>query len=353
LPALRFAHTAQEVRVRDLFDFLLRGLAWGTALGDDAPEPRRCPAETGYTNSEPGRAYGEKCQLLSFACVQLTELDRVRLPAGSFPTSEERLLFEYGACIRLGDSVHNPVWTPSTRQAERYCRDNALSLWRCWRALALKESLVFLATEDLGFTRRNLPNIVEADYLPLYLYTLYQRFQLSIFANDLMREVAQVEGHLRGARSLLRRFTAFRNRFWFSEVTRRPQGGDLYRALQQGLELPALYQMVTTSVKDAKEYYEERWDRQVRLVVTILGLTFGPLAAAAGPALYLWKVLGPAATVLSLAAMVVGIGALLLVLMSRGIRRRRPRRRRRRVVSNAEAYRLDSPPRDAKQEKAA
>ena len=30
-----------------------------------------------------------------------------------------------------------------------------------------------------------------------------------------------------GARGLLRRFVAFRNRYWFSEVTRKPQGGDL------------------------------------------------------------------------------------------------------------------------------
>ena len=57
----------------------------------------------------------------------------------------------------------------------------------------------------------------------------------------------------------MRRFTAFRNQFWFSEVTRKPMGGDLYRTLHQGLEAPALYQMVTTSVKEAQEYYEGVW----------------------------------------------------------------------------------------------
>jgi hypothetical protein len=313
LPVLRLGASGEEVRVRDVLDDLTRGLAAGTALG--------AVGGRSYSDTETGRAYGEQCHLLSFAGVHLTETDRDRLPAGAFSSAEDRMVFEYAACIRLGDSVDNPVWVPSARQAERLSRDNGLSLWRCWRAMALKESLVFLATEDLGFTRRALPHNVEADYLPLYLYTLYQKFQLSIFADGLMREVAEVDGHLRGARSLLRRFVAFRNRFWFSEVTRRPQGGDLYRALQQGLEVPALYQLVTASVKEAKEYYEDRWDRQVRTAVTGLGLVCGPLAAAAGPALCVWSALGPLWAAALLVVLGAGAAALLL-------RRRRKGRRR-------------------------
>src|SRR5262249_47747583 len=161
----------------------------------------------------------------------------------------------------------------------------------------------FLATEDLGFTRRALPHAVEADYLPLYLFTLYQKFQLSVFADGLMREVAQVEGHLRGARALLRRLVAVRHRLLLREQTARAPGGRVSRAVQQGLEVPALYQLVTASVKEAKEYYEDRWDRQVRAALTLLGLACGPLAAAAGPALYLWSALGPGWTFLLFAAL--------------------------------------------------
>jgi len=160
-------------------------------------------------------------------------------------------------------------------------RENRLAMWRCWQALALKESCVFLVIEALPFTTRSLPHTIEHDYLPLYLYTLHQKFQLMIFANDLMREVAQVDSHLQGARSLLQRFVAFRNRFWFSEVTRKPQGGELYRLMQQSMDVPGFYQMALASVKDAKEYYEERWDRQVRLGLTLIGLG-GPAAALVG-----------------------------------------------------------------------
>jgi hypothetical protein len=132
-----------------------------------------------------------------------------------------------------------------------------------------------------------------------------------------MREVAQVESHLRGARALLRRFVAFRNRFWFSEVTRKPQGGELYRLMQQSMDVPGLYQMALASVKEAKEYYEERWDRQVRLALAVLGLG-GPAAAAVGA-------LQPVVDGLPLAGITVGLaalaGAALLVLRNRQTRR--------------------------------
>jgi hypothetical protein len=284
LPRLFFDAGGPESSIRDLVNYLTQGFVsvpgapgWngqfdplGTSTGG-----------TPYTDTEPGLGYGERCQLFSYACVHLNDRMPDALPAGVFATGEDRMLFEYGAGIGLNQTVENPLWVPSPEQAERIRRENRLALWRCWQALALKESCVFLGTEDLPFTTRSLPHTIEHDYLPLYLYTLHQKFQLMIFANDLMREVAQVDSHLQGARSLLRRFVAFRNRFWFSEVTRKPQGGDLYRLMQQSLEVPGLYQMAMASVKEAKEYYEDRWDRQVRLGVTLLGLG-GPVAAVFG-----------------------------------------------------------------------
>jgi hypothetical protein len=305
LPALRLAD-GRMATVRELMNHLTEGLV--RQLGEGPATP--------YTDTEPGLAYGERCQLLSYACVHLPGSDTEALPAGAFASGEDRLLFEYAAGIGLGQSVEHPMWVPSPEQAERVRRENRLAMWRCWKAMALKESCVFLGTEDLSFNRRSLPHTIEHDYLPLYLYTLYQKFQLMIFANDLMREVAQVESHLRGARALLRRFVAFRNRFWFSEVTRKPQGGDLYRLMQQSMDVPGLYQMALASVKEAKEYYEDRWDRQVRLGVTILGLG-GPAAAALGtlqPVLGGLPLLGMAAALAAL----VGAGALWLI--------RRPRR---------------------------
>jgi hypothetical protein len=286
LPRLLFDTGGPAWQVRDLLNYLTQGLVGGSQFHPLGTATRQIP----YTESEAGRGYGEHCQLLSYACVHLADRPPAALPPGVFASGEDRMLFEYATGIGLNQSVENPMWVPSAEQADRVRRDNRLAMWRCWQALALKESCVFLGTEDLPFTARSLPHTIEHDYLPLYLYTLHQKFQLMIFANDLMREVAQVDSHLRGARSLLRRFVAFRNRFWFSEVTRKPQGGELYRLMQHSLDVPVLYQMALASVKEAKEYYEERWDRQVRGALTLLGLG-GPLAAVLG-ALQVW-IAGP------------------------------------------------------------
>jgi hypothetical protein len=148
--------------------------------------------------------------------------------------------------------------------------------------MALRESFVFLATEDLEFTRSTLAHNIENDYLPLYIYTLYQKHQLLIYADDLMREVAHARRNSRGVRSLMDRFVNFRHQYWFNEITRKAQGTDLYHKLQEGLEIPALYQLVTASVNDAQAYYQDLRDRRGRLLLTLLSLIFGPVTVVLG-----------------------------------------------------------------------
>jgi hypothetical protein len=335
LPQLGFDTGGPPVHVRELLNYLTQGLAGGTGAPpwDGQFHPLgAAPGAVPYTDADAGLGRGEHCQLLSYACVHLAEQASAALAAGVFASGAERVLFEFGAGIGLNQTVNNPMWVPSPEQAERVRRDNRLALWRCWQALALKESIVFLGTEDLPFTTRSLPHTVEHDYLPLYLYTLHQKFQLLMFANDLMREVAQVDSHLRGARSLLRRFVAFRNRFWFSEVTRKPQGGELYRLMQQSLDVPGLYQMALASVKEAKEYYEERWDRQVRAGLALLGL--------GGPAAALFGVLQACLSAPYLAAAIATAVALsacgLIWFMEMTRLRRRPSRRLRKISAQPE-----------------
>jgi hypothetical protein len=311
LPVLRFAG-GEELTVPDLLNFLMQGLVapWDIPDEERAIFPSASVSlDTAYTDTNAGRAYGERCHLLSYACVDLARAGE--LPAGAFPSAADRVLFEYAACIGLGESVHNPVWVPTAENAQKLCRDNRVALWRCWTGMVLKESVVFLGTEDLSFNRRSLPRHVENDYLPLYLYTLYQKFQLFTFSTDLMHEVALSPGRLRGARALSQRFVNFRSRYWFGEVTRKPQGGDLYRTFQRGLEVPSLYDMVTSSLKEIKDYYEGVWARQVQWVKDVL--TYGgPATVAAGAVRMLvggsehtWTVGGVFATLMVAGALVL------------------------------------------------
>jgi hypothetical protein len=275
-----------QLSVREWMNYLVQGIStsWEVPEQERAqfPCPMKAPScHRPYTDTEAGRTYGERCHLVSQACVDLSGANADDLPAGAFPAAADRLVFEYATGIGLGESVHNPTWVPSPEQAARYCRDNRLALWRCWTGMVLKDGLVFLGTEDISFNRRSLPWQVENEYLPLYLFALYQKLQLFTFSNELMREVALAHGHLRGARALLQRFVSFRTQYWFTEVTRKPQGGDLYRTFQRGLEVPVMYEMVTSSVKDVKEYYEGVWARQMQLLKD--AITFGgPITVAVG-----------------------------------------------------------------------
>jgi hypothetical protein len=291
MPVLRLID-GQEITVRDLMNYLTQGLAGPWNMPDEEraifTAPRGDGIEHPYTDSEAGRSYGERCHLLSYGCVDLAQTALEWLPAGAFADPIDRMLFEYGTSIGLGDSVHNPMWVPSSEQAARITRDNRLSLWRCWSGMVLKESLVFLGTEDLGFTRRSLPRHIENDYLPLYLLTIYQKLQLFTFASDMMHEVAHSHGHLREARALQQRFVAFRSQYWFNEVTRKPQGSELYRTFQRGLEVQNSYELVTSSIKDVKDYYESVWARQLQMFKDTL--TYG----------------GPATMALGAARMIIG-----------------------------------------------
>jgi hypothetical protein len=283
MPVVRLSY-GEEFTVRELMNFLTQGLAAPWKIPEEErgffpAASERGPAERPYTDTEAGRAYGERCYLLSCASVDLSGSTAAELPAGPFSGAADRLVFEMGTSIGLGESVSNPVWAPTAEQAARLEREHRIALWRCWTGMVLKECVVFLGTEDLSFNRRSLPRHVENDYLPLYLFTLYQKLQLYTFSTDLMHEVAQASGRLHAARALAQRFLTFRSQYWFSEVTRKPQGSEMYRTFHRGLEVQSSFDLVTSSIKDVKDFYEGVWARRVQWFKD--ALTFGGPATVA------------------------------------------------------------------------
>src|SRR5262249_5575044 len=190
-----------RLSVRELINYLVDGIACPWDVPEEgrglfpAPAARFPPQRRPYTDTEAGRTYGERCHLVSQACVDLASVPASELPAGAFPSGADRLVFEYATDIGLGESVHNPTWVPAPEQAARYCQDNRVSLWRCWTGMVLKDGLVFLGAEDISFNRRSLPWHVENEYLPLYLFALYQKLPLFTFSNQLLRGVAPSSRH--------------------------------------------------------------------------------------------------------------------------------------------------------------
>jgi hypothetical protein len=282
LPVLQFENVENGLRVRDLLEFLTQGISGAVRPLETELSTFRPEASSKQSDSEnhPGKGYGERCQLFCYGCIQAADAERAGLPAGPFSELADRLLFEIAACIGLGQSVNNPAWVPSAEQVQRLTAENRVAPWRCWRAMVLKDSVVFLGTEDLPFNRHALSHNIESDYLPLYLYTLHQRSQLFLFAESLTRDAAQAKPDMAALRSLMEQFVNFHKQYWFNEVTRSPLGGDLYHKFQQGLEIPALYSLVTGTVKDVRDYYEELRDRKLQFFLNALTFVFVPMGVA-------------------------------------------------------------------------
>jgi hypothetical protein len=284
LTELRLGRVAYTVKMRDLMDFLTQGMTNDGPIIPDITqfmERLRLSKPRRYSESEAGQVYGERCHFFSYACVDVQDAESDGNLAGGLSV-QDRLLFEFASNIQIGHSQNDPMWIPSPEQVSELKERNRISVWNAWRGLALKESVVFLGTEDIGFNKSALPHNVEYDYLPLYLYSLYQKYQLFIFADELMRKGAYVAQHLQEVRKLMDRFMDFRNKYWFNEVTRKPLGGELYRKFQQGLESTLLYELVSSQVKDLKEYYEERQQQRIGLLLNLFTFVFLPLGAVIG-----------------------------------------------------------------------
>lgn len=285
LPTLGLAGYKSELRVRDLIDYLLRGMVRDAAplnldLTEFADWLKRDECRR-YTDSEAGQVYGERCQLVSYACIDLRQSPG-RAAAGPFAGGEERILYEYATCTPPGASIEQAEWRPSEAQARKLIQQNQISVWDSWRAMALKESLVFLGTRDFRFNKDSLAHNIENDYLPLYIYTLYQKYQLFVFSNDLMREVASGQADRRRLKKLADRFVDFRNQYYFNEVTRKPMGDELYHQFQAALGVPRLHDAVSTEVDYVHQYYEERYREHIGTLLNFLTFIFLPLSAVIG-----------------------------------------------------------------------
>ena len=285
LASLRFDRRAGMFSVRDLLDFLTQGMGSDDGMISDLGQWKEHVARISpqrLSETEAGQVYGERCHVFSYACVNANQTDGSKLSNGVFESRNDRLAFEYASTLPIGSTIDNRSWIPSLEQVQRLKAENQVSIWNAWTGMTFKESAVFLGTEDIAFNREVLPRNVENDYLPLYVYSLYQKYQLFVFADQLMRKGAYVAQHLDEVRALVDQFMDFRTKYWFNEVTRKALGSELYGKFQQGIDSVSLFNLVSEQVKDLKEHYEEKRRRRIDLLLNIFTFVFLPVSAAIG-----------------------------------------------------------------------
>jgi hypothetical protein len=266
---------------RDLVDFLLQGLTNGHDYLDPTMEAfverrRRSGSGWRYSATGAGQVYGQVFHQYSYACLaspasttaqseitpataQPPPLAATASPSPLFASPAQQALYELATCTQTTD----PDYQPHSSGLQQIMEKSHIALWANWEGMALHDNVVFLGTLATHFTRRTLVHNVESDYFHLYLLTLYQKVRLSVLSGELMRRGANLHRNLREARSLWDAFVMFRNHYWFAEVTLRPQGTELYRRFQQGLDVFSLYEAISNEVRELQEYYEHKVERRV------------------------------------------------------------------------------------------
>lgn len=271
---------------RDLVDFLLQGLTDGgpptlrADLTEFLKDVGSLPPGTRYTDTPEGQVYGQVFHLYVYACLSgapSADPDGGG-PAGAglWASPAERVLYELATVTKTDD----PDYRPHPEQVAQLRQRHAIRLWSNWQGMALQDNVVFLGLWDSRFTRYGLPHNVESDYFHLYLFTLFQKVRLSLMFGELIRWGTDLGRNLREARRLWDAFMEFQNHYWFTEVTRKPQGVELYRRFQEGLGAGPLYEEIWEEVRELRDHYERKFERHVSMLLnflTFVGLPAGLL----------------------------------------------------------------------------
>lgn len=275
----------------DLVNFLLQGLPNG-GLGAPIASPAAWAATpacqrqaSAYSTTDFALVYGRAFRLYTYASLAGALADTP--DSEPFGRYERRLLYELATCSNT--ALANNV--PHAASLEQMLSLGHIALWNNWEGLALHDNVVFLATQPSTFTHGPLANNIGAEYLSLYVLALYQKIRLSLMSGESMREGRRdtIYRHLRAARIVWDNLVRFRNLYWLTEVTIRPQGSALYQRFRSGLGTNAIYEAVSTEVHELQGYYEHKAQRSVSFtlnLVAFIGLPFTVLFGIYGTNLF-------------------------------------------------------------------
>jgi len=268
---------------RDLVDYLLQGLV--------EPEPvllqqnlsafLAAPPRSRYTQTGQGQVYGQVFHLYTYACLATPRAETAGTAdpeplSHLFVTPADRVLYELATCTLVTD----PTSAPDPDYLRQLQGRHRLAFWANWRGMALHDNVVFLGTQEDRFTLRDLPHNVESDYFHLYLFVLFQKVRLSLLFGELVRRETNLARNLDEARRLWDAFMQFQNQYWFTEVTRKPQGMELYRRYQEGVGVLPLYEEIKDEVRELRDHYERKFERGIHTLLnflTFVGLPAGLL----------------------------------------------------------------------------
>jgi hypothetical protein len=81
-------------------------------------------------------------------------------------------------------------------------------------------------------------------------------------------------------RKIKDRFLHFRNRYWFTEISRRWQGNRLFHLLIHSASVGDIYQLVSSEIDDIQAHLESDQSRRINNAINALTFVLTPLATA-------------------------------------------------------------------------
>ncbi|HZS93898.1 MAG TPA: hypothetical protein VFA78_03810 [Chloroflexota bacterium] len=281
-------------KTRQIVEFFLQDLAVSVPYRRPAVMgSSSVPRQLSYSLTDEGQSYGQNLRLYTYVrfpeqpstlqpsasgATTLAE-DSLGVPLASDPDPAliDRVLYELATCADL----NAPDQAPHPAYVEHIMKENSIAIWKNWQALTLQDNVVFLGIISTRFTKDYLPENIEMDYLPLYLLAFYQRQRLIVLSGELQRSTSKLYRNLRDARSLWREFIAFRNHYWFSEVTGGVQGTRLYKNFQSSLNIPCLYEEVSEEIAEIQDYYEQQAQRKSDVLLNVITVVMLPASILA------------------------------------------------------------------------
>jgi hypothetical protein len=169
-------------------------------------------------------------------------------------------------------------WQMSPSYLANLFKEQGIEIWEYSRGLVLHDTCAFLAYDESMPTLRN----AERWYYPLYVYFYHLQFRMNCFAEELIDP--ELTGLLE-SRRLKNHFMAFRNQFWFCNVSADFQGEIISDCIKKAMRLDSLYETVQSEINEISEFIEEKIELGKSAFIAALVIAFYPIS-------YLWEISG-------------------------------------------------------------
>jgi hypothetical protein len=172
--------------------------------------------------------------------------------------------------LQAYDSAQGRKWRYQPGYLKKLYHKNKIAVWAYWNGIALQDSCAFLAWDA------SMPVVKQAEsyYYTLYVHICHLYFRLDDFAGKVIDYRLE---NTQQANQLLEEFHAFRNQYWFKDMTAGFVGAEVCQGMKKGMDVDPLFTRVSDEVKQMSTYLNAKQDKGWQFLISIALIFFYPL----------------------------------------------------------------------------